>query len=94
MIPSILEKAQQTHQLTKEEILTLLSADASALFQAADRVRKQYVGDGVYLRGLIEFSNYCKNDCFYCGLRCSNTNAQRYRLSEQQIIDTCAFGRI
>ena len=50
--------------LTRSEIVALLSgADSRALFQTADDVRRQFVGDAVYLRGLIEFSNYCKNDC-------------------------------
>lgn len=84
----LLEKAEKSHTLTHAEICTLLTApDARPLLAAADRVRKQYVGDGVYLRGLIEFSSYCKNDCFYCGLRRSNAHAQRYRLTPQQIVE-------
>ena len=46
-------------------------------------------GHEVYLRGLIEFTNVCKNDCYYCGIRRSNQNAQRYRLREQEILDCC-----
>ncbi|MBP5429865.1 MAG: [FeFe] hydrogenase H-cluster radical SAM maturase HydE [Elusimicrobiaceae bacterium] len=85
----LLEKATRAHTLTRTEIVSLLAcSESQLLFQAADFVRKNYVGDGVYLRGLIEFSNYCKNDCFYCGLRRSNTQAQRYRLTPQQIIAT------
>ena len=86
---SLIQKAIQTHILTREEIVTVLTcADAAPLFEAADQVRKQFVGDGVYLRGLIEFSSFCKNDCMYCGLRRSNTHAQRYRLSPAQLIET------
>ncbi len=85
----LLQKAQHTHALTREEIGTLLTApDMHPLLSAADQVRKHYVGDGVYLRGLIEFSSYCKNDCMYCGLRRSNLHAQRYRLTAEQIITT------
>ena len=85
---TLLEKAQQTHQLTTEEIVQLLAhTQPQPLFEAADAVRQKNVGDGVYLRGLIEFSSYCKNDCFYCGLRRSNLHAQRYRLSPEQIIE-------
>ena len=85
---TILAKAQQTHVLTKPEIIELLlQKDTKPLFAAADSVRKKYVGDGVYLRGLIEFSNHCKNDCLYCGIRKSNTQAERYRLSPKQIVD-------
>lgn len=85
----LLKKAEQSHTLTRAEICTLLAApDAQTLLAAADRVRKQYVGDGVYLRGLIEFSSYCKNNCMYCGLRCENTQARRYRLTPRQIVET------
>ncbi len=88
MIDKILTKAEQTHVLTQQEIVTLLqSTQPTVLFAAADRTRQKYVGDGVYLRGLIEFSNYCKNDCMYCGIRKSNTRAQRYRLSPAQIVE-------
>lgn len=85
---TLLQKAQSSHTLTREEIISLLQdADSQSLFRAADQVRSKYIGDGVYLRGLIEFSSYCKNDCLYCGLRKSNTQAQRYRLTPTQIID-------
>ena len=59
------------------------------MFEKARKLREQYYQKYVYVRGLIEFSNYCKNDCFYCGIRCSNRNAQRYRLSEDEILE-CA----
>ncbi len=86
---SLIQKALQTQALTRAEIITVLSrADAAPLFKAADSVRRQFVGDGVYLRGLIEFSSFCKNDCMYCGLRRSNLHAQRYRLTPLQIIET------
>ncbi len=88
MTQSLLQKATTEHTLTQDEIISLLSCvNPWELFKAADQIRKQYVGDGVYLRGLIEFSSYCKNDCMYCGLRRSNVQAQRYRLSPQQIIE-------
>ncbi len=75
--------------LTRSEIVALLSgADSRALFQTADDVRRQFVGDAVYLRGLIEFSNYCKNDCIYCGIRRSNHRASRYRMTPDEIVQT------
>ena len=86
---TLLQKAQKNHILTREEIVALFScAHPRPLYEAANQVRRQFVGDGVYLRGLIEFSSYCKNDCMYCGLRRSNTQARRYRLSAEQIIHT------
>ena len=59
---------------------------------AADKIRQQYYGKKVYIRGLIEFTNYCKNNCYYCGIRAGNAHAQRYRLSKEQILDCCAEG--
>lgn len=66
-----------------------LRADLS---NRAQRVSGETFGKGVYVRGLIEFSNYCKNDCYYCGIRRGNEAAHRYRLSEQEILDCCALG--
>ena len=85
----LLTKAEITHKLTKSEIIQLLSTDAinEELFKAADRVRKQYVGDAVHLRALIEFSNYCRQNCCYCGLRHSNEKIDRYRLDAATIIE-------
>lgn len=76
--------------LDKKEIIRLLSDEEnqSALFEQADKVRKQYVGDEVHLRGLIEFSNICRNNCLYCGIRSSNKDAQRYRMEPEEIIAT------
>lgn len=85
---ALIYKAEHTHQLAEEEIAALL-ADASAeeaLAAAADRVRAAWVGDAVHLRGLIEFSSYCRRDCLYCGLRRSNGRAERYRLSPEEIL--------
>lgn len=89
MIEKILKKAEETHELTKDEIVALLKFEETKtdpLFIAADRVRVKYAGDEVHLRGLIEFSNYCKQNCLYCGFRRDNKNATRYRLTEEQIV--------
>lgn len=74
--------------LTKNDILHLLSDEQNQenLFQKADIVRKNNVGDDVHLRGLIEFSNFCRNDCLYCGIRKSNRTVHRFRLSENDIV--------
>lgn len=78
--------------LTKSEIVAWLQErDEKAignLYREADEVRKQYVGDAIHLRGLIEFSNYCKRDCEYCGLRHSNQNVVRFRMPLSDILDT------
>jgi len=83
---NILEKAYKEHSLSKDEILSLLNSDGEELYKYADRVRKENVGDGVHLRGLIEFSNICKCSCKYCGLRSPNTKIERYRLEPDEII--------
>lgn len=85
----LLEKAKLTHDLNKEELLQLLQNDDinDELFKAADEVRQKYLGDYVHLRGLIEFTNICKRNCMYCGLRRDNKNIERYRLTEEEILD-------
>ena len=62
------------------------SPEEAVLYGAARQVREEYYGKDVYLRGLIEFTNYCRNDCRYCGIRRSNRNAERYRLSKERDI--------
>lgn len=58
----------------------------------ADKQRREHYGNEVFIRGLVEVGNYCRNDCFYCGLRRSNANCQRYRLSREEILDCCKTG--
>lgn len=84
----IIKKAIATHHLDKTEIVELLQNDAhnDDLFHAADDVRRQFVGDEIHLRGLIEFSNICKNNCLYCGLRRDNKKIQRYRMDSEEIL--------
>ncbi len=74
--------------MNKQEIVAVLS-DATKndwLFKEADRIRREYVGDEVHLRGLIEFSNICKRACKYCGLRSPNKNVERYRILKDEIL--------
>ncbi len=84
----IIKKALQLHELTKSEIIELLKNDLlkNELFLAADKTRKKYVGDEIHLRGLIEFSNICRQNCFYCGIRYENKNIERYRLTPDEIV--------
>ena len=74
----------------KREIVRLLSnkANQQELFRRADAVRKENVGDEVHLRGLIEFSNICRNNCLYCGIRRGNTHVCRYRMDEAELVET------
>ncbi len=62
------------------------------LFREADRIRQYYYGRDVYIRGLIEFTNYCKNNCYYCGIRRDNTCLERYRIMPEDIMECCAEG--
>jgi biotin synthase len=82
---------------TKSEIIDLVEKqDAKAteiLCGEADRVRKENVGDEVHLRGLIEFSNYCRRDCLFCGLRRSNKNVMRYRMAVEEIFDQARLAK-
>ena len=85
----LIEKAKETHELTKDELISILkdSSINEALFKAADETRQKYLGDFVHLRGLLEFTNICKRNCLYCGLRRDNKNIKRYRLSYEEIMD-------
>ena len=91
---SIVKTLRDEKDLTDTQLKELLETDAydRELFAAACEVRKSVYGDKVYLRGLIEFTNYCRNDCLYCGIRRSNTNVGRYRLTPGQIMDCCKTG--
>ena len=76
--------------LEKKEIVGLLSDKQSQaiLFKKADEIRRKSVGDEVHLRGLIEFSNICRNNCLYCGIRRDNLQLKRYRMSEEELVET------
>lgn len=77
-------------ELSKQDIIKLLTDEQTQndLFKQADRIRQQYVGDEVHLRGLIEFSNICRNNCMYCGIRRDNQALKRYRMSEEELVET------
>ena len=81
--------------LVKDEIVFLLSlnnlTDVKTLFAKADEVRKKYCSDEIHLRGIIEFSNHCDQNCLYCGLRLHNKNLPRYRMSKDEILNTAHF---
>ncbi len=93
---TLIEKLEAEHHLALSEYEYLIAnRDQEAMdFAAAkaDRVRREIYGTDVYVRGLIEFSNYCKNNCLYCGIRRDNLNASRYRLSEEEILSCCEEG--
>lgn len=93
----VVEKLIQGKNLEKEEYVQLIHQAedpqaVSRLKEEAVRIRKRYYGDKVYTRGLIEFTNYCKNNCYYCGIRRGNGQANRYRLTEEEILSCCKHG--
>ena len=92
----LIHKLQTTQHLEKEEWIFLIQERteslAQSIFSKARNIRHLYYGHDVYIRGLIEFTNYCKNDCYYCGIRRSNPHARRYRLTEDQILSCCQSG--
>jgi biotin synthase len=83
-------------QFSDDELLHYITtenpADEEALFAEARKVREEHYGRGVYFRGLIEFTNYCKNNCYYCGIRNGNEKVKRYRLSLEEILNCCRLG--
>ncbi|MDE6780034.1 MAG: [FeFe] hydrogenase H-cluster radical SAM maturase HydE [Ruminococcus sp.] len=91
---NLIEKLYSTGNLTDSEFQRLIDSneDSGLLAEYADRVRRKYYGNKVFLRGLIEISSYCRNDCLYCGIRRSNRNAGRYRLSRKEILSCCETG--
>lgn len=88
------DELKKNRDIPNELLKQLIETDKfdSLLFKNADEVRRNIYGNKVYIRGLIEISSYCKNNCYYCGIRRGNNNAQRYRLSEQQILSCCEEG--
>jgi biotin synthase len=91
---NIIQILSETRNLPDADLKALLETDQydEQLFAEAVRVRKEIYGTDVYLRGLIEFTNYCKNNCYYCGIRCGNTNVRRYRLTKEEILTCCKEG--
>ena len=89
----ITERLRQEQDLSDGEFLRLLEGEEEdELIAAADEVRRENYGDAVYVRGLIEFTNCCGNDCYYCGIRRSNQKADRYRLDQETILSCCREG--
>lgn len=82
---TIIEKAFNNKTLDKRDIIKLLESNDSLIFESADKIREKYKGKYVHLRGLIEFTNICKQNCLYCGLRRDNKEIDRYRLSSDDI---------
>ena len=92
----LIDKLQKGRSLTEYEYEKLISRyDSDLALYAAEKSRQEaqnHYGNDIYIRGLIEISNYCKNDCYYCGIRKSNLNCIRYRLTKDEILECCKEG--
>ncbi|MCR4659797.1 MAG: [FeFe] hydrogenase H-cluster radical SAM maturase HydE [Bacteroidales bacterium] len=93
---TIVDTIAATRDITLEQLQTVLSATDTAavdyLYARALETCRSVYGNAVFMRGLIEVSNHCKNDCLYCGIRRSHASVHRYRLSEEQVLECCATG--
>ena len=93
---AIVERLTAGETMEKHHWLSLLSLptgeERAALATLAAAVARERFGRGVFVRGLVEISSYCKNNCYYCGLRCANKEASRYRLTKEQILACCRQG--
>ena len=92
----IVELMKDTRKISEEDLAYVLESGGESereyLFEAARNAADQVFHKEIYLRGLIEFTNYCRNNCYYCGIRCGNSNAERYRLTEEEILSCCDIG--
>lgn len=89
---NLTDKLEKYQILARDEFKELLSCNDDYLFERARSVAQKIYGNKIFMRGLIEFTSYCKNDCYYCGLRRGNVKAERYRLSKEQVLDCCKYG--
>ncbi|APH18654.1 [FeFe] hydrogenase H-cluster radical SAM maturase HydE [Clostridium botulinum] len=92
----IIDELYERNNTSNDKLLYLLNnidkENKKYLIYKAHETSLKYYDNKVYLRGLIEFTNYCKNACLYCGISCNNNNAERYRLSEEEILNCCKKG--
>ncbi len=92
----LIDKLYKTQSLEKDEFIYILknfdTETSEYLFKKSREVALRQFGNSIYTRGLIEFTNYCKNNCYYCGIGSSNTHAERYRVSSDEILSCCSIG--
>ena len=91
-IDSLREKQTLSRDGFRQLLTAMTKDDEEYLYRNAREVREEYYGKDVYIRGLIEFTNYCRRDCLYCGIRASNKECERYRLTKDQIMECAHIG--
>ncbi len=93
---ALIDQLASQHDLTDEQLLYLLDhldeKNRDYLIEKAHETRMRVYGDRVFMRGLIEFTNYCKCNCLYCGIRAANTDVERYRLTTEEVLSCCETG--
>lgn len=96
MYEELIDELASKRELSKEDWVLLISSfDDNVRAYASEKARaisQSIFGNRIYIRGLIEFTNYCRNDCLYCGIRRSNKNVNRYRLTKEEILQCCDEG--
>lgn len=96
ILTTSLDKLTSHKLLDHGDFVALLDGNSiqlrKILAAKADQVRRQHFGNRIFIRGLIEFTNYCKNNCLYCGIRAGNSHVERYRLTKEEILSCCADG--
>ena len=96
MLKQIITEIENRQNITRDQLALLLettdTGDIAFLHERARKTADAIYGKQVFIRGLIEFTNYCKNDCIYCGIRKSNRKAERYRLTEEEIFPVVQMG--
>ena len=90
----LIEDLHKNKDLPDAQLKEIIESDEceQELFEKADGIRQSYYGTDIYIRGLIEFTNYCKNNCYYCGIRRENKKVKRYRLGKDEILSCCKQG--
>jgi biotin synthase len=89
---ALIDKLERNHVLSRDEFGRVISSDEPYLFERARAARENIYGNKIFMRGLIEFTNHCTNNCYYCGIRAGNGSAKRYRLTKEQILACCENG--
>ena len=93
-MPNNVEDILKKDLFTKEDLVTLLSAgktESKLIFEKGQQVKSEFVGRKVYFRGLIEYSNYCSKNCYYCGIRAGNSRYVRYEMSQDEVLEAARF---